>query len=680
MTMTDTATQTPAIETGTDLENACINAIRILAMDAVQKADSGHPGTPMALAPLAYVLWTRHLRYNPADPHWPGRDRFLLSAGHASMLLYSVLYLTGYDLSLDDIKNFRQLNSRTPGHPEYGHTPGVETTTGPLGQGFGNAVGMAIAESHLAAEFNRDQKVIDNYTYFICSDGDLMEGVSNEAASIAGHLKLGKLIGFYDDNHITIEGNTDLTFSDDTRQRFEGLGWHVQFVGDVKDLGALDDAIERAKAETEKPSLIIVRTHIGYGSPNKQDTASAHGSPLGAEEIKLTKINLGIPSQEPFYVAPEALEFWRTMKDVGAKKQAEWEKMWDAYRSANPGLAAELERRRNGKLPEGWESKLPTFDAKNGNVATRSASGAVINAICATIPELMGGSADLAGSTDTMMKGIASYEPDTYGGRNMHFGIREHGMGSAMNGMALYGGLIPYGATFLVFSDYMRPPMRLACLMRQRLVYVFTHDSIGLGEDGPTHQPIEQLSNLRAVPNMTVIRPADANEVSQAWRAALTQGTPTCLVLTRQKTMFLDRAKYGSAEGVLRGAYVLADAPGGDPQIVLMASGSEVEIIIKAQDALAAEGIRTRTVSMASMELFAQQDEAYRNSVLPPGIRRVSIEASQPMSWYKWVGTDGVAIGLDHFGASAPYQQLYQEFHLTPDHVAQTVRDMVKQK
>lgn len=672
--MTDTATSTM---TSIELENACINAIRVLSMDAVQKAESGHPGTPMALAPLAYVLWTRHLRYNPADPHWPNRDRFLLSAGHASMLLYSVLYLTGYDLSLDDIKHFRQLNSKTPGHPEYGHTVGVETTTGPLGQGFGNAVGMALSEAHMSAVFNRDQKIIDHYTYFICSDGDLMEGVSNEAASFAGHLKLGKLIGFYDDNHITIEGDTDLTFSDDTRKRFEGYGWHVQFVGDVKELDALDDAIERAKAVTDKPSLIIVRTHIGYGSPNKQDTASAHGSPLGAEEIKLTKENLGIATQEPFYVAPEALDFWRNAGKAGAKVQQEWEKLYADYKKANGGLAAELERRRNGKLPEGWEQKLPAFDSKSGAVATRSASGVVINAICSTLPELMGGSADLAGSTDTLMKGVASFEPGSYEGRNMHFGIREHGMGSSMNGMALYGGILPYGATFLVFSDYMRPPMRLACLMRQRVVYVFTHDSIGLGEDGPTHQPIEQLSNLRAVPNMTVIRPADANETAQAWRAALLQGTPTCLVLTRQKTMFLDRTKYGAAEGVLKGAYVLADAPGGDPEIVLMSSGSEVEIILKAQDALAAEGIRTRTVSMASMELFAQQDEAYRNSVLPKGVRRVSIEASQPMSWYKWVGTDGIAIGLDHFGASAPYQQLYQEFHLTPEHVADTVRDMV---
>ncbi len=660
-----------------DLENACINAIRVLAMDAVQKADSGHPGTPMALAPLAYVLWTRHMRYNPADPHWANRDRFLLSCGHASMLLYSVFYLTGYDLTLDDIKNFRQLNSKTPGHPEYGHTPGVETTTGPLGQGFANAVGMAVAEAHMAAQFNRDQKIIDHYTYFICSDGDLMEGISNEAASFAAHNKLGKLIGFYDDNHITIEGNTDITFTDDTRKRFEGYGWHVQFIGDVKELSALDNAIERAKAETDKPSLVIVRSHIGYGSPNKQDTAAAHGSPLGAEEIKLTKQNLGIPSMEPFYVDPDALKFWRGMKEVGAKFQEEWNSLYEKYKNANPDLCAELERRRSGHLKDGWEAKIPTFDAKNGNVASRAASGAVINAIAEMVPELIGGAADLATSTDTIVKGAPSFGPESYGGRNFHFGIREHGMGGMMNGMALYGGIIPYGATFFIFSDYMRPPMRLACLMRQRLIYVFTHDSIGLGEDGPTHQPIEQLSNLRAVPNMTVIRPADANETGEAWRVALTLGTPVCLVLTRQKLIFIDRTKYAAAKNVARGAYVLADAPGGDPQVVLMASGSEVGIILQAQDTLAKEGIRARAVSMPSMELFAQQDESYRDSVLPKGIKRVSIEAAQPMSWYKWIGCDGVAIGLDHYGASAPYEQLYKAFNLTPENVVKTAKGLI---
>jgi transketolase len=664
-------------KTPVELEKACIDAIRVLAMDAVQKADSGHPGTPMALAPLAYVLWTRHLRYNPADPHWANRDRFILSCGHASMLLYSVFYLTGYDLSLDDIKNFRQLHSKTPGHPEYGHTPGIETTTGPLGQGFSNAVGMAIAEAHTSTVFNRAQKIIDHYTYFIASDGDLMEGISNEAASFAGHNKLGRLIGFYDDNHITIEGNTDLTFSDDTRLRFEGYGWHVQFVGDVKDLDAMDEAIKRAKAETGKPSLIIVRTHIGYGSPNKQDTAAAHGSALGVEEIKLTKENLGVPSQQPFYVDPDALAFWRRTGLAGADAQAAWNKLYDEWKAANPDLCAEFERRAGGHLKDGWEDLIPTFDAKNGNVATRSASGAVINAIAPKVPELIGGSADLASSTDTIVKGAPSFGPGSYEGRNFHFGIREHGMGGVMNGMALYGGIIPYGATFLIFSDYMRPPMRLACMMRQRLIYVYTHDSIGLGEDGPTHQPIEQLSNLRAVPNMTVIRPADANETAEAWRAALKLGTPVCLVLTRQKLPFIDRSKYAAASNVARGAYVLADIRGGDPEVVLMASGSEVSIILAAQDTLAQQGIRARAVSVPSMELFAQQDQAYRDSVLPPGIKRVSIEASQPMSWYKWIGDNGVAIGLDHFGASAPYQELFKEFHLTPENVVNTAKSLL---
>src|SRR5665213_3369435 len=628
-------------KTPVELENACIDAIRVLAMDGVQKADSGHPGTPMALAPLAYVLWTRHLKYNPADPHWPNRDRFILSCGHASMLLYSTFYLTGYDVSLDDIKSFRQLHSKTPGHPEYSHTPGIETTTGPLGQGFSNAVGMSVAEAHTAKIFNRTQRIIDHYTYFIVSDGDLMEGISNEAASFAGHQKLGRLIGFYDDNHITIEGSTDLTFTDNTRLRFEGYGWHVQFVSDVKDLTALDDAIANAKAETERPSLIIVRTQIGYGSPNKQGTSAAHGSPLGAEE------------------------------------QASWTKLYGEWKTANADLAREYERRASGKLQDGWESLIPTFDASNGNVATRAASGTVINAIAQKIPELIGGSADLSPSTDTIVKGADSFEPGHHDGRNFHFGIREHGMGGIMNGMALYGGIIPYGATFLIFSDYMRPPMRLACMMKQHVIYVFTHDSIGLGEDGPTHQPIEQLSNLRAIPFMTVLRPADANETAEAWRTALKMRTPVCMILTRQKVAFIDRTKYAPASKVERGAYVLADAKGGKPDVVLMASGSEVEIILKAQDTLAEQGIRARTVSVPSMELFAKQDQAYRDSVLPPGIKRISIEASQPMSWYKWLGEGGVAIGLEHFGASAPYKELYQEFHLTAEYVVQTARSVI---
>jgi len=664
-------------KTPVELENACIDAIRVLAMDGVQKADSGHPGTPMALAPLAYVLWTRHLKYNPADPHWPNRDRFILSCGHASMLLYSTFYLTGYDVSLDDIKSFRQLHSKTPGHPEYGHTPGIETTTGPLGQGFSNAVGMSVAEAHTAKIFNRTQRIIDHYTYFIVSDGDLMEGISNEAASFAGHQKLGRLIGFYDDNHITIEGSTDLAFTDNTRLRFEGYGWHVQFVSDVKDLTALDDAIANAKAETERPSLIIVRTQIGYGSPNKQGTSAAHGSPLGVEEIKLTKENLGIPSREPFYVDPDALAFWRRAGAAGAEEQASWTKLYGEWKTANADLAREYERRASGKLQDGWESLIPTFDASNGNVATRAASGTVINAIAQKIPELIGGSADLSPSTDTIVKGADSFEPGHHDGRNFHFGIREHGMGGIMNGMALYGGIIPYGATFLIFSDYMRPPMRLACMMKQHVIYVFTHDSIGLGEDGPTHQPIEQLSNLRAIPFMTVLRPADANETAEAWRTALKMRTPVCMILTRQKVAFIDRTKYAPASKVERGAYVLADAKGGKPDVVLMASGSEVEIILKAQDTLIQQGINARAVSVPSMELFAKQDQAYRDSVLPPGIKRVSIEASQPMSWYKWIGEGGVAIGLEHFGASAPYKELYQEFHLTAENVVQTARSVI---
>ncbi|HMG96115.1 MAG TPA: transketolase, partial [Gemmatimonadaceae bacterium] len=495
---------------GQSLEDLCINAIRVLAMDAVQKADSGHPGTPMALAPLAYVLWTKHLCYNPANPAWLNRDRFVLSAGHASMLLYSVLYLTGYDLTLDDLKQFRQWESKTPGHPELGYTPGVETTTGPLGQGIGNAVGMAVGEAHLGAVFNRDQKIIDHNVYFIASDGDMMEGVSHEAASFAGHLKLGKLIGFYDDNHITIEGDTALTFSDDTATRFTAYGWHVQQVADVNDLSALNRAIDAAKAETSRPSLIVVRSHIGYGSPNKHDTAEAHGSALGPEEVALTKKALGYPSQEPFYVAPEALQYWREAGKRRTKFEDEWKKTYDAYKAGNAGLEKELQRRLSGELPSGWEETIPVFTAKDGNIASRAASGIVINAIAKTIPELLGGSADLASSTNTIIKGEPSFSAENYAGRNFHFGIREHGMGSIMNGMSLAGAMIPYGATFLIFSDYMRPPVRLACIMKRHVIYVYTHDSIGLGEDGPTHQPVEQLSGLRAIPDMTLIRPADA--------------------------------------------------------------------------------------------------------------------------------------------------------------------------
>ena len=671
----------PSSPSGQSLEDLCINAIRVLAMDAVQKADSGHPGTPMALAPLAYALWTQHLRYNPSDPHWLNRDRFVLSAGHASMLLYSVLYLTGYDLTLDDIKQFRQWESKTPGHPEYGYTPGVETTTGPLGQGMGNAVGMAVAEAHMGAVFNRDQKIIDHHVYFIASDGDMMEGLSHEAASFAGHVKLGKLIGFYDDNHITIEGDTALTFSDDTGLRFEAYGWHVQHVADVNDLPALNRAIDAAKAETSRPSLIVVRSHIGYGSPHKHDTAEAHGSPLGKEEIALTKKALNYPSEEPFWVAPEALRFWRDAGKRHAKAQEDWQKDYDAYKKAHPELEKELQRRFRGELPAGWEDSLPVFTAKDGNVASRAASGVVINAIAKKLPELMGGSADLASSTNTIIKGEPSFSADNYAGRNFHFGIREHGMGSIMNGMSLWGGIIPYGATFLIFSDYMRPPVRLACIMQRHLIYVYTHDSIGLGEDGPTHQPIEQLSALRAIPEITLIRPADASETTEAWRVALKHKEgPIALVLTRQKLSFIDRTKYGPASGLARGAYVLADAPGGAPEIVLISSGSEVALILDAQKKLEADGIRARAVSMPSHEIFARQDQAYRDSILPKGVKRIAMEAAHPMSWYKWVGDDGVIIGLERFGASAPGPTIYEHLGITVDHIVQTAKQIIGKK
>ena len=660
------------------LDRLCIDAIRVLSMDAVQKADSGHPGTPMALAPLAYVLWTRHLRYNPANPEWMNRDRFVLSAGHASMLLYSVLYLTGYDVSLDDIKSFRQWESKTPGHPEYGYTPGVETTTGPLGQGVGNSVGMAVAEAQLAAVFNRPgHDVIDHRTYFIASDGDVMEGVSHEASSFAGHLRLGKIIGFYDDNHITIEGDTALTFSDDTAKRYESYGWHLQRVEDANDLDALDAAIVAAQAVTDRPSLIVVRSQIGYGSPNKIDTAEAHGSPLGADEIELTKNALGYPSQEPFYVAPEALARWREMRDRGARLESEWQTGYDDWKRAHSADAAELERRMRGELLDGWEDLIPSFTAENGSVASRAASGTVLNAIAPKLPELVGGSADLASSTNTIVKGSPSMSAENHAGRNFHFGIREHGMGAVMNGMAVHGGFIPYGATFLIFSDYMRPAVRLAAVMNQHVIYVYTHDSIGLDEDGPTHQPIEQLSTLRAIPGLTVIRPADASETAEAWRAALKQKGPVALVLTRQKLGFIDRSRHASADGVAKGAYVLADSTGGEPQIVLMSSGSEVALILEAWEKLEAEGVRARAVSMPSHEIFAAQSDEYRDSVLPRTGKRISIEAGHPMSWQRWVGSEGVAIGIERFGASAPYKEIYEHLGITVDGIVKTARQLL---
>jgi len=656
------------------LDQLCINTVRTLAMDAVQQADSGHPGTAMALAPLAYVLWQRHLKYNPANPDWPDRDRFILSCGHACMLLYSVLYLTGYDLTLDEIKQFRQWGSRTPGHSEHGVTPGVEATTGPLGQGVGNAVGMAIAEALLAASFNKPgHEIVDHHTYFLASDGDLMEGISHEACSLAGHLKLGKLIGFYDDNRITIDGATNLAFSDDTAKRFEAYGWHVQRIADGNDLDAIDAAITAAKRVSDRPSLIILRTHIAWGSPHKQDTAEAHGAPLGADEIKLTKQNLGWPSLEPFHVPQEALERWRQARDRGARVEAEWRKRWDGYRKAHPDQAAELERRLAGRLPEGWDAGMPVFGPKDAQ-ATRAASGKVLNAIAAKLPELIGGSADLTGSNNTEIKGGGP-------GRNFHFGVREHGMGAALNGIALHRGFIPFGGTFLIFSDYMRPSIRLAALTHLKPIYVFTHDSIGLGEDGPTHQPIEQLATLRAIPNMTVIRPSDPTEVVEAWRAAIMhERGPVALVLTRQKTAVVDRSKYAPAAGLHRGGYVLADAPGGGgkPEIVLMGTGSEVEIILGAYDKLTADGRRPRAVSMPCLEYFAKQPQSYRDAVLPPGVPRIAVEAAAPQSWYRWVGDNGAILGLERFGASAPYQRLYQELGLTVERVISEAKRLLR--
>ncbi len=659
------------------LDTLCINTIRTLSMDAVQQADSGHPGTPMALAPLGYLLFTRHLKHNPADPHWPDRDRFVLSAGHASMLLYSLLHLTGYDLSLDDLKNFRQWGSKTPGHPEYGHTPGVETTTGPLGQGVGNAVGMALAEAHLAVLFNRDNHtVVDHHTWFIASDGDLMEGISHEVASLAGHLRLGKLIGFYDDNRITIDGSTEISYSDDAAARFESYGWHVQRVYDANDLDQLDAAIDEAKGTTDRPSLIIVRSHIAFGSPNKVDTAEAHGAPLGAEEVRLTKLALGWQSTEPFHVPEDALTHCRAAAGRGTELNAAWLERFSDYSRAHAREHAEFTRRLAGELPANWEGALPTFTAADGAIASRAASGKVLNALASRIPELVGGSADLAGSNNTTIKGSPAISAEGYGGRNIHYGIREHGMAAIMNGMSLHGGLIPFAGTFLIFADYMRPSTRLAAVMQRHVIYVFTHDSIGLGEDGPTHQPVEQLTALRAIPGLTVLRPADSNETVEAWRLAIKATGPVALSLTRQKLPFIDRTKYAAAAGAANGAYILADAKNGKPKVVVIATGSEVSLALEAYEKLTADGIAVRVVSMPSHEVFAAQPTEYRDKVLPRKAKRVAVEAAHPMSWYRWVGTDGVMIGIDRFGASAPYTRIYKELGLDVSNIVRAVQEL----
>lgn len=668
------------METNTkDIETLGIDTVRILSADAVQKANSGHPGTPMALAPMGHLLWAKYLKYNPKNPDWANRDRFILSNGHACMLQYSFLYLTGYDISLDDIKNFRQMNSKTAGHPEYGLAPGIDVTTGPLGQGFANGVGFAIAQKHLAARYNKPGFEIFNYhIYAICSDGDLMEGVASEAASIAGHLQLGNIIYLYDDNHISIEGDTGITFNEDVAKRFEAYGWHVQEVADGNDLRALSDAILNAKGETQKPSLIKVRTQIAYGSPNKVNTAGAHGSPLGADEIKLVKQFFGFDPEQSFVVPDEVLKYYHEKGERGIGLESKWNELYAQYKEKFPELAAEYELFSQGKLPEGWTDKLPVFKPSDPKMATRQASGKTLNAIAASLPALIGGSADLAPSTDTNLKEFTSFTSEDRTGRNFHFGIREHAMGSILNGMGLTKGIIPYGATFLMFSEYMRPPIRLAAIMKIRPIFVYTHDSIGLGEDGTTHQPIEQLASLRSIPNITVIRPADANETAQAWRVALEhKGGPVVLVFTRQGLPILDQDKYAKAANLEKGAYILSEASK-TPQLILMATGSEVSLVLQAQEKLEAEGIATRVVSMPSWELFEKQDAAYKESVFPKAVKkRLAVEMASPMGWHKYTTDEGDMLGMTTFGESAPAEVLYKHFGFTVDNVVNKAKALL---
>jgi transketolase len=677
------------------LDQQCIATIRFLAVDAVQKANSGHPGMPLGAAPMAYALWTRMLKCHPRHPDWADRDRFVLSAGHASMLLYTLLYLSGYDLPLADIERFRQWGSKAPGHPERGHTPGVEVTTGPLGQGFANAVGMAIAEAQLAARYNRPgHTVVDHHTYAIVSDGDLMEGVAAEAASLAGHLQLGKLICLYDDNRVTLSAGTAITFSEDRAARFEAYGWHTAIVGDGNDVEAITRALQAARADTARPSLILVRTHIGYGSPDKHDSFEAHGSPLGVDEVRLTKQHLGWPTEPPFLVPDAVLAHMRQALTRGARDEAAWDARMQAYEQAFPDLAAELQGRLRGDLPAGWDAGVPVFPPDGKGMATRVASGKVMNAIAVNLPALTGGSADLDPSTKTELKGLGDFNPpaapgeDTQGsdsggwsraGRNLHFGVREHAMGAIVNGMAAHGGFIPYGATFLIFSDYMRPAIRLAALARLHVVHVFTHDSIALGEDGPTHQPIEQLASLRAIPNLTLIRPADANETAVAWRVAIeATDRPVLLALTRQDLATLDRTRYASAEGVRRGAYVLSDAKPGAPALILIASGSEVALIVAAAERLQAQGVAVRCVSMPSWDLFDAQPASYRDEVLPPGVRaRLAVELGVSQGWHRYVGDQGDVLAIDRFGASAPAETLLREYGFTVDNVIARARALL---
>jgi transketolase len=664
--------------TPAQLDQLCINTLRFLAVDAVQKANSGHPGMPMGAAPMAYVLWTHFLRHNPANPSWPNRDRFVLSAGHGSMLLYGLLHLTGYDLPMSELQQFRQWGSKTPGHPEHWLVPGIETTTGPLGQGIGNGVGMAIAQKYLAAHFNRPgHDIVDFNVYAIAGDGCLMEGISSEAASLAGHLKLDNLILFYDDNHISIEGSTELAFTEDRGKRFEAYDWFVQKVEDGNDLAAIDAAIRAAQAQKGRPSVIMVRTHIGYGSPNKHDTAEAHGSPLGVEEVKLTKENLGWPLEPAFLVPDEARAHFQEASAKGAKLEADWQAKLAAYRKEFSELAAEWDRYVKGELPAGWKEKIPTFSPTDKPMATRQASGKVLNAISASLPTLLGGSADLAPSTDTLIKAETGFQPGSYGGRNFHFGVREHAMGSILNGMAVTG-LIPYGATFFVFSDYLRPALRLACLMEAHAIYVFTHDSVFLGEDGPTHEPIEHLAACRAIPHICLIRPGDANETAVAWRVAIEHKAPVALILTRQALPIFDRGKYGSAEGLEKGAYIFADSAGKKPEVILIATGSEVAVSLEAYNKLTADGIAARLVSMPSWDLFEKQSQAYRDEVLPPAVTaRLAVEAGGPFGWERYVGTKGAVLGINRFGASAPAKIIAEKLGFTADNIASMARKLL---
>ncbi len=661
------------------LAQRCVNTLRTLSMDAVQKANSGHPGMPMGMADAAYVLWTKFLKHNPKNPQWSDRDRFILSAGHGSMLLYSLLHLTGYEVSLDEIKNFRQLGSITPGHPEYGMTPGVETTTGPLGQGFGTGVGMAMAEAYLADKFNKDDlKIVDHFTYAIVSDGDLMEGISHEAASLAGHLKLKKLIYLYDSNQISIDGSTDLAFTDDTRKRFESYGWDVQTV-DGHNREEIEKAILSAQ-KTDKPSLIECKTHIGFGSPNKQDTADSHGSPLGEEEIRLTKEKLGMDPDQKFHIDDDVLNEFRKAIEKGAEFESEWGNLFSDYEKSNPVDGESFKSHISRTLPDNWDEILPDFDADEKGMATRKASGLVINELADHVSQMIGGSADLTGSNKTDMDEKGIFSSDNYSGRNIHYGVREHAMGAALNGMALHGGLIPFGGTFLVFSDYNKPSIRIAALSKVPSIFVFTHDSIGLGEDGPTHQPIEHLASLRATPNVNVIRPADANETAIAWKCAIQKDDgPSLLVLTRQNLPTIDRSKYASVSGAEKGAYILKKEEGDLPDLILLATGSEVELVLDAAEKLEADGESVRVVSMPCWELFEEQPKSYRDEVLPNEvIKRISVEAGATLGWHKWVGTEGITMGIDRFGESAPYEEVYEHLGLTVGKIVENAKTLLQ--